>query len=290
MKLLITGGSGFLGRYVAGYARAAGIEVTASGRDAADGADVVCDLGDVPGVTRLLQSVRPDVILHLAAVSFVAEQDSELIYRTNLIGSLNLLTALAASGIPTPRLAAASSAAVYGNLEAGPLTESMLPRPANDYGISKLAMEHVFSRWSERTPVILLRLFNTTGRDQSETFVIPKIVGAFRARQGTLQLGSTSTRREYNDVRYIAPLMLQAATTIEQSLTLNICSGRGHSLDEVIDLLQNLTGHSPTIETNPQFLRSNEVQELVGSTDLLYQTLDPQHPAPLADTLRWMLS
>ena len=132
------------------------------------------DLADLSALERIVDDVRPDHVVHLAAVSFVAHSDVEQMYRTNIVGTRQLLEALTRSPVPPTSILVASSANVYGNAREGALDEGVPPTPANDYGVTKVAMEYVARIYRSRLPIIVARPFNYTGKGQSEDFSFPR--------------------------------------------------------------------------------------------------------------------
>lgn len=176
-KILVTGADGFTGHYLAAELQRAGYEVhglvhkpIASGKVAGVSALHVADLSDAAGLAAVVHEVQPDKVVHLAAIAFVAHGDIEAIYRTNLVGTRHLLEALAQSKAPLDAVLLASSANVYGNSVGGVLDENTPPAPANDYAVSKLAMEYAARLYAGRLPLITVRPFNYTGVGQAESF------------------------------------------------------------------------------------------------------------------------
>ena len=106
----------------------------------------------------------------LRRVAFVAHGNAEDFYRVNVLGTLNLLQALAKLDRAPERVIIASSANVYGTPDVGMLDESLCPAPVNHYACSKLAMEHMVRPWFSRFPILITRPFNYTGPGQSEAF------------------------------------------------------------------------------------------------------------------------
>lgn len=300
-RVLVTGASGFTGRYVTDELKRQGCEVIglgaahpvppwAAGLAVADlyqSADL-CDLGSL---RRVLEATRPDVIVHLAALAFVAHGRAEDFYQVNLVGTRNLLQAIDDAGLVPSRLLVASSANVYGNSSEGRLDESVAPAPANDYAISKLGMEHVVRLWQDRLPITLARPFNYTGRGQADNFLIPKIVSHFRSRASNIELGNLDVARDFGDVRAVAAAyrgLLGSEAAVGR--TVNVCSGIAFSLSEVIELCSELTGHTLTVSVNPAFVRANEVKTLSGDNSLLKQLVNDWSCPPLRSTLEWMLA
>ena len=137
---------------------------------------------------------------------------------------------------PPPAKVLASSANVYGNLQPGLLSESNPVNPANDYAVSKLAMEYMARLWIPKLPVAIARPFNYTGVGQSESFLIPKIVTHFVHRKHRIELGNMDVWREFNDVRDVvhAYRMLLEARPVGQ--VVNVCSSNLVSLRDALAL------------------------------------------------------
>jgi len=184
----------------------------------------------------------------------------------------------------------ASSANVYGNAQSGMLDESAVVAPANDYAVSKLAMEHMAALWHDRLPLIITRPFNYTGVGQEEKFLIPKIVRHFIANAATIELGNLDVWRDFSDVRSVANAyveLLNASAAVGK--TVNVCSGIALSLREVIALCESITGHNIDVQVNPAFVRANEVRSLCGNPGLLKNLVPTWQPFSFEQTLKWML-
>jgi nucleoside-diphosphate-sugar epimerase len=300
-RALITGMAGFTGRYVAGQLRAAGYQVTGLGApaeasgDKLDGVDLHgVDLGDRAGLAAIVQQVQPHVVVHLAAIAFVGHGDVEQIYRVNVAGTRNLLEALAGLAQKPSAVLLASSANIYGNTDvggAGTIDEDVPAAPANDYAVSKLAMEYMARLWQDRLPIIIVRPFNYTGVGQHENFLLPKIVAHFRRRDTSIELGNLHVWRDFSDVRMVASSyrqLLAAPAGVTAGRTFNICSGQAYSLGEVLDLMADIAGYRIEVHVNPAFVRANEVVRLVGDNRRLVSVIGAPALVPLADTLRWM--
>jgi len=296
-KILVTGADGFTGRYLAAELQRAGYEVhglvhnpVASGKVAGVSALHIADLSDAAGLAAVVHEVQPDKVVHLAAIAFVAHGDIEAIYRTNLVGTRHLLEALAQSKAPLDAVLLASSANVYGNSVGGVLDENTPPAPANDYAVSKLAMEYAARLYAGRLPLITVRPFNYTGVGQAESFLIPKIVNHVRRRAPLIELGNLDVARDFSDVRNVVQLyrrLLEAPAALGQ--TFNVCSGQAWSLNDVLTMVREISGHDFEVRVNPAFVRQNEVKTLVGSRAKLDAVVGEVPEIALRDTLRWML-
>ncbi|MGE6693733.1 GDP-mannose 4,6-dehydratase [Sphingobium limneticum] len=294
-RILITGADGFTGRYLAQQLYSEGHEVVgithSAITDPVDGLSRshVCDLTDAQGLKDVVADLRPEKVAHLAAIAFVAHGDVENIYRTNIVGSRNLLEAISSVGRVNSVLLA-SSANIYGNQVNGAIDEHTPPNPVNDYAVSKLSMEFVARTYAERLPITVARPFNYTGIGQSADFLIPKIVDHVRRRADVVELGNLDVARDFSDVRdvVVAYSSLLASADAVGSV-FNICSGRATSLSDVIAMIKDVSSHDFAVEVNPAFSRANEVKSLWGDRGAL-NSLTGQSPRhSLRDTLAWML-
>lgn len=290
-KALITGIEGFTGRYMAQVLTQQGYDVRglAQQNPGMQPHVIAADLCDAQAVNAAVAAVQPDLVVHLAAIAFVAHGDVQGIYRTNVAGSRNLMAALAASPVKPSAVLLASSANVYGNATAGVIDESVQPAPANDYAVSKLAMEFMAALWHQQLPVTIARPFNYTGVGQSLDFLLPKIVDHYKRRAPVLELGNLDVERDFSDVRFVVDAYAKLLKADRATEVFNVCSGQGYTLRQVLDLASELTGYSPEIRVNPAFVRANEVKKLVGSKLALERAVGPMPAIPLRDTLRWML-
>lgn len=294
-RTLVTGAAGFTGRYMTELLANAGHEVHAlvhrRSADQLPGVAAVheADLADGSAAFRVLGDVQPEHVIHLAAIANVAHGDIAELYRSNIVGTRQLLEGLAK--LQTIRsVLLASSANIYGNRREGTLSEEVPPAPVNDYGVSKVASELVAELYRDRLPLIIARPFNYTGRGQETAFLIPKIVDHARRQQGTIELGNLEVARDFSDVRTLVDAygrLLDSPEAIGR--TFNICSGEAVTLRQVVDEVIRLSGHHMEIRVNPAFVRASEVRVLRGSKTKVEGVIGPLLPLPLSDTLRWML-
>jgi nucleoside-diphosphate-sugar epimerase len=290
-RALITGLRGFTGYYVARELEAAGYRVFGTVMPGNDlGTDVLAvDLCDRAAVGAMVEQVQPDVVVHLAGIAFVAHSDVEQIYRVNVVGTRNLLEALAGAGHKASCVLLASSANIYGNASVPVIDENVAPAPANDYAVSKLAMEYMARLWMDKLPIVIARPFNYTGQGQSDNFLLPKIVSHFRRRAPRIELGNLAIARDFSDVRMVARSYRRLLAAAPAGEAFNICSGRSNALADVIDICADIAGYRIEVQVNPAFVRANDVLTLTGSNAKLARVIGPLDPPPLPDTLRWML-
>lgn len=279
MNILLTGSNGFTGRVFHAHARAFGHAVL----------ELTSDLTDKNKIRDEVLAIQPDWVVHLAAISFVGHADESAFYAVNVVGTMNLLGALAALPVKPRKVLIASSANIYGNSEASPLSETTPPSPVNNYAMSKLAMEHMALTHAGTLPMVLVRPFNYTGPGQSPSFLIPKLVNHFARRAPGIELGNLHVEREFNDVRMVCEAYLALLERGLPGETYNVCSGQTHSLRGVIDRLERLTGHQMAVTVNPAFVRANEVHRLCGSPAKLLSCVGELAPYTLDDTLQSML-
>ncbi len=291
-RALITGLKGFTGHYLARELTLAGYQVygTVQGEQALDEGVYSLDLNDRLGVKALVDEVRPDVVAHLAAISFVAHGDAEAIYRVNVLGTRNLLESLDTLKHRPRAVLLASSANIYGNTNTEVISEAEPALPANDYGVSKLAMEHMARLWMDKLPIVITRPFNYTGVGQPENFLLAKIVRHFQQHSAHIELGNLDVARDFSDVRTVAKAYARLLQLSPAGHTFNICSGKAYTLREIITMVENLAGYQINVRVNPAFVRANEVYKLMGDAGKLLQFIGELPEIPLIDTLAWMLA
>ena len=288
-RALVTGLAGFTGRYMARELEALGYEVVGlDQRHASRPGEHLVDLRNGPRLAEIVAAIQPSVVVHLAAIAFVAHGDVSDLYTSNIVGSRNLLAALAACKTPAQKVLLASSANVYGNAAVATLDEDCAVQPENDYAVSKYAMELLARHWRDTLPIVIARPFNYTGVGQSPNFLLPKLVDHFARRLPRVELGNIDVYRDFNDVRMVASAYARLLERGVPGEAYNVCSGQAYSIKDVLAMLAELAGYSIEVDVNPAFVRANEVRRLVGSNRKLASVIGELKLIPLADTLRWM--
>ena len=301
MKILVTGGAGYIGGTVAGLLAAQGHKaivfdnLSHGRRDLIPaGVDFVQgDLADRAAIENLFIEAKNqnhpfDGVLHFAALIEAGEsmQKPELYFRNNTASTLSLLEAMLAHG---PRkLVFSSTAAVYGEPEQVPITEDARLKPTNAYGESKLLVEQMLT-WLNRIHGLRyasLRYFNVAGAPEGpagvtrgeahepESHLIPLILDvAFGRRQSIRIYGDDyptpdgTCIRDYIHVSDLADAHLLALDALESQdrIILNLGNGKGFSVREVIDSARRVTGHPIPAEIHPR--RPGDPAVLVASSD-----------------------
>jgi len=263
LKLLVTGADGFTGQHLCSRAVKAGYEVV----------KLKADLLDREALQDEVLLVQPDLVAHLAAISFVGSPNKVSFYAVNVIGTTNLLDTILELPHAPFKVLLASSANVYGNCGILPIDENITPNPINHYAVSKLAMEKMALTYSEKIPIVITRPFNYTGPGQDINFIIPKIVDHFLTKKPSISLGNIHVEREFNDVGMVCDSYLNLLNYGVSGEIYNVCSGDAYSLQFVIDKLSSLTGHSVKIKVDSKFVRPNEVAILRGDPGKLKDLL-----------------
>lgn len=278
-KILLTGANGFTGRHMTDAAIAEGHDVHA----------LTANLTEADEVSREVSDIAPHFVIHLAAISAITHHDEFAFYKNNTFGTQNLFEALAMLRRTPEAILLASSANIYGDCDASPITEREIPAPINHYALSKLAAEGVARMYSQRLPTKIIRPFNYTGVGHDDRFVIPKIVKAYVARDPFISLGNLFAEREYNDVRFVVDTYLQLLASGAAGETYNLCSSVTYSIQNILHVLTELTGHVPEVRVNPSLLRANELRRLCGSPDKLESVTQHRVKNNLRELLTWML-
>lgn len=287
-KVLITGINGFTGKYLSDYYTERNFSVYGITNNAPPNQPHIfsCDLLEKERLIELIDQIQPEIVVHLAAISFVGHEDLTEMYQVNVLGTQNLLEAIRLKGKQkVEKILLASSATVYGNQLETELSEQMCPNPVNHYGISKLAMEQVAKMYFDDLPILITRPFNYTAPEQSTNFVIPKIASAFKNKQQTLELGNIEVFREYNSIHFICECYYLLSISDYQSTVVNLCSGITYSLKEVIDYCSELSNHTLEVKINERFVRSNEIIRLSGSPKKLNEMIQLSQNYFLKETL-----
>ena len=322
LAILVTGGAGYVGSHAVKVLVGAGHRVTVlddlsrGHRDAVIGAEIVeADLREASQVRRAFAGRSFDLVMHFAALCYVGESMQRPLdyYRTNLVGSLNLLEAMLEA--PAPKLVFSSTCATYGIPAEVPIGEAHPQRPVNPYGTSKLAVEMLLrdAAAAHGLASVSLRYFNAAGcdpdgrlgeRHDPETHLIPLALReALRVRGGGDPAGTAlvvhgddyptpdgTCIRDYVHVEDLGRAHLGAALgladgTLTGASAFNLGSERGFSVLEVIEACRQVTGIPIRYRVGPR--RPGDPPRLVAASASAREKLgwQPRH-ADLRDIVR----
>jgi UDP-glucose 4-epimerase len=315
MRLLVTGGAGYVGSVVAKQLVQRGDDVTvlddlSRGHRGAipEGArHVEADLLDAGAVTETLRDGY-DGVLHFAALALVPESVTrpELYWHTNVMGTRNLLDAMRAAG--TARMVFSSTCAVYGEPDRVPMTEDLPTRPETSYGRSKLAVDHMIADEcrAHGLGAISLRYFNVAGASgeqgehhDPETHLIPLVLRAALGLIPDVKVFGTdyptpdgTAIRDYIHIEDLGEAHLLAidATEAGRHRVYNLGNGQGFSVREVIEAARAVTGREiPVVEAER---REGDPAQLVAASERIRSELGwvarrPRLEAIVGDAWAW---
>ena len=287
MKLLVTGGAGYIGSVCAARLLEAGHEVVVVDDLSTGHADAVpsgCEFiqGDIAEVASSVLSRPFDGVLHFAAKSLVGEsmQDPHKYWQGNVVTSLRLLEAMREHGIN--KLVFSSTAATYGEPDVVPIPEDSPTQPTNTYGATKLAIDHAISSYAQAhgLAAVSLRYFNVAGahgafgeRHTVETHLIPIVLQVALGQREQVQIYGDdwptedgTCVRDYIHVTDLADahlLALQHATPGKHKIY-NLGNGTGFSVKQVIDTCRKVTGYPIPAQVAPR--RAGDPATLVASS------------------------
>ena len=297
MRVLVTGGNGFVGGFAIEALRARGDEVFAAGRGATD--MMPLDLGDSLNLRGVIDIAQADAVVHLAAQAFVPQSIADPLetFDVNAMGTARLLEAIRAArdaGGISPRVLIISTAEVYGaqSPNAFPLKETASLHPANPYAASKVAAE-AYSLAAARTyglDVMVARAFNHIGPGQNERFAVASFASQLAriARGGPPELlvGELSAERDFLDVRDVVAAYLALLDRGERGEIYNVCSGSAISIRDVLRRLVTTARVAVEIREDPARMRPSDTPLFVGDGTKLRAATGWSPQIPLATSLR----
>ena len=314
MRVLVTGGAGYIGSVLATELLQRGHQVVVldnlshGHRQAVprDAELVVGELADRAGLDRVMREHSPDAVLHLAALIEAGEsmKAPEVFFRNNTANALTLLEAMLAAGVK--RFVFSSTAALYGNPERTPIQEDDALAPTNAYGESKLLVERMLA-WFHRIHGLRyasLRYFNAAGASrpdqgeahQPESHLIPRILAVALGRAQHANIFGTDYAtpdgtcvRDYIHISDLARAHLLALDALakepENSVPLiyNLGNGQGFSVRQVVEVAREVTGHAIPVIESPR--RPGDPAVLIASSEKIRRELGWQPRFPDLQTI-----
>jgi GDP-4-dehydro-6-deoxy-D-mannose reductase len=286
--VLVTGAGGFVGGHVAAAARERGDECLAGAQREGDGLRAL-DLLDAAAVGAVVGGFRPECIVHAAASSSWRRGEPLEAAKDELAMGRNLLEAIGRLQ-PRPALVCVGSAAEYGDQGDGPIAEDAPPRPGSDYGRSKVTLGGAFTEACGQAgvPLVWTRCFNLLGPGQPPSAPVANWARQVAAATdgGSVRTGSLDVVRDFIDVRDAAEILLALGErAVEAAGIINVCSGKGVALRDVLDRLIELGGKRIEVVTDLALTSPDTPASAVGSTNRLDQLLDSRELRPLDQSL-----
>jgi GDP-4-dehydro-6-deoxy-D-mannose reductase len=292
-RVLVTGGAGFVGRWLGQALLARGDDLVLSGLgdtlpppphrgvpSLAGARWIPANVESDRDVARLVEAAAPDIVFHLAGVTFVptAEGRPADTYEVNVVGSVRLLSTLAAgksAGVIDPIVIVVGSSTQYGAHPASamPLDEGAAQCPASVYGATKAAQEiaAIQIARSSGLRVTCTRSFSHSGVGQSPDFLLPSLVERVRAvaaRGGNVAIGNDVVR-DYLHVDDVVAAYLALADHGSAGEIYNVCSGAGVSVRQLAEAAVTLAGVEAKVVSEASLRRAADMQVLVGCADKL---------------------
>ncbi len=298
-SILVTGGAGYIGSHIckvlacAGYRPIVFDNLSRGHRKAVRwGPLIVADLADPARICGALAEYRVAAVMHFAAYAYVGELvgNPALYYRNNLIGTLSLLDAMRQTGVG--EIVFSSTCATYGTPDGVPIRESAPQRPVNPYGETKLAIERALHWYGEAYGIrsVTLRYFNAAGADpdgeigechEPETHLVPLVLEAALGHRRQIEIYGTdyptpdgTAIRDYIHVHDLAIAHLRALEHLcsgGESIAVNLGTGHGHSVRDVIAVAETISGRKVPALAAPR--RSGDPPALVADPSLAAEIL-----------------
>jgi GDP-4-dehydro-6-deoxy-D-mannose reductase len=273
VRILITGISGFVGRWLAKLLAEEGHRLTGAYLGAQPdlpGCQLrEVDLMDAAGTVALVEASQPEAVIHLGGLSHVGSSWTAMgrYFQINVLGTENLLNA--AGGC---RFLFASSAEVYGPVPEAeqPIAEGQPVAPASPYALTKAAAERLVLAQGG----VVVRSFNAVGPGQAPTFALPafaaQLAAIARGRQEpVLRVGNLKARRDFVHVGDVAEAYRLLALRGSAPAVYNLATGKATSIAEALEILIRASGQKVRVETDPQRLRPIDVPLLCGDASRL---------------------
>ena len=310
MRVLVTGYTGFVGSHLAehllerGGAEVFGLYRWRSRREnvahLSDSVQLIeGDISDAAAMRRALDISRPDWIFHLAAQSFVPASwtGPGATLHANIQGQTNLFEAVRDLGI-NPRIQIACSSEEYGLVHPDelPITEENPLRPLSPYAVSKVTQDMMGYQYHQSygLDVVRTRGFNHTGPRRGHVFVCSNFahqVAGIEAglQEAVIRVGNLEARRDFTDVRDMVRGYVAALEKGKPGEVYNICHGTDYSIEQVLQMLLDMTSLEVRVEADPERMRPSDVPVLLGSHEKFTRDTGWKPQIPFEQTLRDLL-
>ena len=292
-RVLVTGGSGFVGQWLIRALLREDFHVFAGGFEwpphaplltESENASVTwakLDITSDRDISEVLQLSAPDMVVHLAGIAFAPEANASPVraFETNALGAMRLLNGLQVSALKQTRVLVVGSAEEYGQQDASayPISETAVLRPLTPYAVSKVAQE-VIALQAQRSAgldVVCTRSFNHSGVGHAESYLLPTLVRKTRAlpkKGGTLSIGNDTVVRDYLHVADVVDAYLALLLKGKSGEVYNVSSGNGATVRELAERVLSRVGVTADISSDASLLRPADVPIMVGDNTKLRTT------------------
>ncbi len=297
----ITGGAGFIGRWLVARCLEEGLRVAVYDNLCAGRLENIApflervdffeaDILDYQSLKASIKKTKPGVVFHLAAhhfIPFCNEHPLETM-RVNVDGTYFVLSAAVECGVTTAVIV--SSGAIYASRD-GPLSEDETPAPSDVYGLSKVLCEEIARFFAGTTPLrcVVARLFNTYGPYEATAHLIPHIMKSLRSGR-YVELGNVHTKRDYVYVEDAADLLLRCSKINGvRYAVVNIGTGHEYSAQEIVAQISGLLRARIEVGIVPERVRAIDKLHQIADVARLVQLTGCRPRHTLKDGLRKLL-
>lgn len=302
MRVLVTGGCGFIGSHVVDYLLSLNYDVLVvdnffSGRDHWQGLAIRPEIADLDildrnGLSNIFSRYRPDVVFHLAAHHYIPYCDANPVaaYDLNVVGTLNVLSESSRQGVE--RMFFASTADVYAP-SPKPHAEDDAIGPFTVYGRTKLIGELMCrgaGDWGWKNHLLIGRLFNAVGTRETNPHLVPEIIGQIAKGVSELRLGNLFATRDFVDLSTQARAIVDAMFAVRGIETFNIGSGVAVRISQMIEMILAEAGRHIDVVVDPAKVRAAERSNLCASTNRLRSLIGYAPEPASARTIREILT
>ena len=253
MRVLLSGATGFIGRHLQKELKIHNHEVI----------NLKTNLLKKDELEAEIIKLDFDHVVHLAGLSHITSFEPSQLYKTNVIGSENLVSSLEKKG-GGRNILLASSGHVYAPSKTR-LSEESKVQPMSHYASSKLAMEYICNSMIEKNKLIIMRIFNCTGPGQDPSFFIPKVLKSFVNKEKSLDVGNLKVEREFNSVHWLVSIIRNLTEEDTPAGVYNICSGKTYRLEDILNIISKVTNHSLKVNICQKIVRKNEQEKIAGN-------------------------
>lgn len=305
---LITGANGFCGRHLADVLEDGDNTVYGISRRIPDDLRAEhphvkyeqCNLVDHTSIFNILEKIKPDCVFHLAAESSVASSWKSPInmLNNNVLSQVNIFEAVRELELPT-RIIVACSSEEYGLINESdlPVNENCCFNPLSTYAVSKVAQDMLAYQYykSYNIDIVRVRAFNLTGPGRSPNYALSSFAKQIAdiekgLTKNTILVGNLNVKRDYTDVRDAMKAYHKIASKAKSGTVYNLCSGKAHSLKNLLDILVSLSTEDVNIEVDELRFRPSDLPIMLGDNTKIKTEIDWAPEIDIYDTLNDLLN